>query len=248
MKPLIGIGCAWNGETGLRDAYKRPFNHIDTKYQEAVYRYGGIPVLLPPPRENDPDLDEYALEVLRHLDGLYMAGGGGGGRGKLDGKRYALYDQQPVRAAWEDCLIRHAYEMDIPTLGACRGHQMIAQALGGQIDPGSYPEHLQTAMDHEGHHVIYLDPDSRLAAIVGKEPWFVNSLHTQIVKTAPKGFRAGARTESGSIESIESIDKRFFMGTQFHPELMLQNERAKRLLTAFLAEAGRGTGDNRATI
>ena len=240
MRPVVGIGCAWSGETGLRDAHRRRFNHIDTGYQEAVYRYGGIPVLLPPPRENEPDLDAYAQEVLQHIDALYLAGGGGGGRGRLDGRFYELYEQQPVRAAWEDCLIRHAYLQDIPTLGACRGHQMIAQALGGSIDPILHPDHIPQAPDFEEHHMIYLDPDSELAEIVGREPWFVSSLHTQIVLQEPKGFRVGARTGSGTVESLEAVEKRFFMGTQFHPEMMLYDARAQRLLAAFLSEAAKG--------
>ena len=240
MRPFIGVTCAWSGETGLRDAHSRLMNYIEAKYQEAVYRYGGIPALIPPPREDEPDLDGYAEDLLKRVDALYFTGGAGGGRGRLDGKRYDdLYEQQPVRSAWEDRLIRRAYEADIPVLGACRGHQMIARALGGAIDTELHQDHRQQVPDHEGHHVIVLDPDSRLAGIVGREPWLVNSLHNQIVLEAPAGFRVGARTEDGFIESIEAERKRFFLGTQFHPEMLLYDGRAQRLLAAFVAEAGR---------
>ena len=239
MKPFVGVTCAWSEETGLKNAHSRSFNYIEAKYQEAVYRYGGVPVLIPPPREDAPDLDGYAEEVLCRVDALYFTGGAGGGRGRLDGKHYDLYEQQPVRAAWEDRLLQHAYRADIPCLGACRGHQRMAQALGGAIDPKIHQEHRQQVPDHEGYHEIVLDPDSLLARIAGSESWLVNSLHNQIVLTAPEGFRVGARTRDGCIESIEAVGKRFFLGTQFHPEMMLFDERAKRLLAAFLAEAGK---------
>ncbi len=64
MKPFVGVTCAWSEETGLKNAHSRSFNYIEAKYQEAVYRYGGVPVLIPPPREDAPDLDGYAEEVL----------------------------------------------------------------------------------------------------------------------------------------------------------------------------------------
>lgn len=236
MKPIVGIGCAYSGETKLKEGHIRLFNHVDASYQEAVYRYGGIPVILPPLREGEKDLDEYAEELMQHIDALYLPGGCGGGRKSQNG-RLPLYEQQPVRSKWEDCLIRHAYAADIPTIGACRGHQMIAQALGGVIDPGFYPEHRQTVPDHEGIHTVLIEPGSRLAGIVGSEPWFVNSLHSQIVQEPPKGFIVSARTEAGTVEAIESTEKRFFMGTQFHPEMMLYDERARRFLAAFLAAA-----------
>lgn len=238
MKPVVGISCAWSGETKFRDMHARLFNHVDVRYQEAVYRYGGIPAILPPPQGEEPDLDAYAEEYLSRVDALYFAGGCGGGIRPADGRMLPLYEQQPVRSKWEDCLIRHAYAADVPTIGACRGHQMIAQALGGTIDPVTYPEHLQKVPDHEGWHTVLMEADSRLSGIAGAEPWFVNSLHSQIVKEVPEGFRVSARTETGLVEAMESTEKRFFMSTQFHPEMMLFDERAKRYLAAFLAAAG----------
>ena len=237
MRPVIGIGCAWSGETKLRDAHVRRFFHVDTRYQEAVYRHGGIPVLLPPPLEEDADLETYAAESLARVDALYMPGGCGGGLPSPDGRSLSLYEQQPIRSRWEACLIRHAYEADLPTTGACRGHQMITVALGGTLDDVQYPEHRQKVPDHAGIHTIYMQPDTRFAEIVGSEPWFVNSLHSQIVQEPPKGFLVSARTEDGKVEAIESTEKRFFMSTQFHPEMMLYDERAQRFLAAFLAAA-----------
>lgn len=43
--------------------------------------------------------------------------------------------------------------------------------------------------------------------------------------------------EDGSIEAIEAVNKRFFLGTQFHPELMVEDVRAQNVLRAFVAAA-----------
>jgi len=78
---------------------------------------------------------------------------------------------------------------------------------------------------------------SLLGKLVGTEDWFVNSIHTQKVEMAPPGFVISARTEDGSVEAVESTEKAFFLSTQFHPELMIYDERGKQVLRAFVEAA-----------
>ena len=156
---------------------------------------------------------------------------------KLTKQKLPLYEQQPVRSEWEDCLLKKAYELDIPVLGACRGHQMITVALGGSLDKDFYPPHRQTQPYHEGHHTVKIAEGSLLDKLAGTEDWFVNSIHTQKVETAPPGFIISARTEDGSAEAVESTEKTFFLGTQFHPELMPENPRSQAIFRGFIAAA-----------
>lgn len=50
----------------------------------------------------------------------------------LTGSKHGAYDDLPFIAPLE-AFIREAYEKDIPIVGICFGHQIIAQALGGEV-------------------------------------------------------------------------------------------------------------------
>ena len=142
-----------------------------------------------------------------------------------------------MRSRWEDTLLKKAYALDMPILGACCGHQMMTEALGGALHKDFFPSHRQTNPRHKGHHMVRLTPGSLLGSIAGEEDWFVNSLHTQKTEIARAGFIVSARTENGDVEAIESTEKTFVIGTQFHPEMMIYDARAEKLLQAYIAAA-----------
>jgi len=242
MQTLIGVTCAYSPETRMRDTH-RPFHFVECAYSEALHREGALAVLMVPPAGDAAALDACARAMLRRVDGLYFCGGAGGGSHMLTGEKRPLYEQQPLRSAWEDALLRAAWEQDIPVLGVCRGHQMITVALGGTLDREYYPAHRQTLAYHEPWHTVYIEPGSLLADVAGPEPWPVNSLHTQRVETPPPGFIVSARTADGSVEAVEAVDKTFFLGTQFHPELMPDDPRAQKVLAAFVAACRRRAGE-----
>ncbi len=238
MKPLIGITTVWSPELDLCEVFDE-FYYINCAYIKAIFAAGGIPVLMPPPKAEEVDLEAHADELLASLDAVYFAGGGTVGKRKnpVDPKPRPLYEQQPVRSKWEDILLKKAYALDMPITGACRGHQMIAEALGGALDADYYPPHKQQMPYYEGHHTVKLAQNSLLSSLVGPEDWFVNSVHTQAVEKLPEGFIVSAWTEDGSVEAIESTEKTFVLGTQFHPEMMVYDARAQKVLQAFVAAA-----------
>lgn len=51
----------------------------------------------------------------------------------LTGSRYGVYDDVPFIAPLEQ-FIRDIYAADVPMVGICFGHQIIAQALGGKVE------------------------------------------------------------------------------------------------------------------
>jgi len=57
------------------------------------------------------------------------------------------------------------------------------------------------------------------------------------VKTIPEGFCEAARTQNGTIEAIYAMDKAFFLGTQFHPELMPEDPRSQSIFRRFIKAA-----------
>lgn len=233
MKPVIGITCPWSEETWGETIGYGGYDYAGRAYTEAIYAAGGMPFLIPVINKNE-DTEKYAQEIIDFVDGLYFSGGGNSRR-RSGNTLPKLYDQQPARSAWEDCLVKKAYEKNIPALGVCRGYQMMAVALGGAMDTVRRPEHKQNIPFNEGIHNIEISPESFLAKIVGSETWFVNSIHIEHVATLPKNFVPSAVAEDGCIEAIEATDKTFFMGTQFHPELMSRDYRAKEIFKAFIA-------------
>lgn len=241
MKPIIGITSAWSAETILCETpcgtSVKYYNYTEEGCSDAIYQAGGIPFLIPAVKESVASLEECAEEVLKKVDALYFSGGAGGGSCKLRGEYKDLYAQQPVRSAWEDVLLKKAYEVDLPVFGTCRGHQMITVALGGELDKVTYMSHRQTEPGHEGSHTVNIVKNSLLERIVGSEPWLVNSFHTQKVEVPAPGFIVCAQMDDGSVEAVESTEKTFFLGTQFHPEMMIYDERAKVLLKAFVKAA-----------
>ena len=226
LYPIIGISCGFNpnGDYFLR-----------RQYCDAVARAGGVPVILPPV----PSDVEIAENVIGSIDGLLLSGGG-----DIEPERFGVYDYDaslvgepsPERDAYELALARRAYERDLPTLGICRGIQTMAVALGGSLHL-DIPNHKQSLPRPEPSHEIAIAPDSRLARLMdttGADNAAdgtdmiggavlsdrVNSFHHQAVDRVPDGFVVTARSPDSIIEAIESPNRRFYVGVQWHPEHM----------------------------
>ena len=238
MKPVIGITCPWSLETWGVGEQGRTYDYAGRDYSAAIYRAGGIPLLIPAIAD-EADLQAHAERILRSVDGLYFTGGGDRKANAKIAEIPTLYNQQPVRSRWEDTLLKLAYDRDVPCLGVCRGYQMMAVAFGGAMDPVRFPAHRQTVPADQGIHNILPVPGTQLAGIVGEAPWFVNSLHVERIGVMPEGFVVSARAEDGSIEAIEAVGRSFFMGTQFHPELMPNDPRGRKIFLRLTAAAAR---------
>lgn len=115
-------------------------------------------------------------------------------------------------------LVRRALTAEVPILGICRGHQMLAVASGGSL----YQDiEAETGLRHSRGYTHKLSGvDKPLAAHL--PTWTVNSLHHQAVKTVPYGFKVTACSKDGIIESIWRPGA---LGVQWHPELMIGSDR-----------------------
>jgi putative glutamine amidotransferase len=88
---------------------------------------------------------------------------------------------------------------------------------------------------------IVIEPDSRLASVMGRHALHVNSLHRQGIDRLGRGLRIAARDEHGIVQAIELTDdaaERFVVGVQWHPEYLPLRPSHQRLFRA-LAEAAR---------
>ena len=113
-------------------------------------------------------------------------------------RRPAPATSDATRSSWR--LARRAIERDLPTLGICRGFQLINVACGGTLD-----QHLADRIDvipHRlddstyGMHDVVTEPGSRLREIAG-ERLRVHSHHHQGADRVGAGLvvgRAGRST------------------------------------------------------
>lgn len=131
----------------------------------------------------------------------------------------------------ESELIEGASEREIPILGICRGMQLLNVARGGTLhgDITDFYEEsprLQTLLPKKR---IAISPRTRIEQILGPTEAQVNSLHHQSVKNLGRGLRVSALESNGIIQAIEDPKAPFFLGVQWHPEFLPQDERQQNL-------------------
>ncbi len=235
-RPLIGITARHVKTEGGFSAVR-----ILRAYVSAIVDAGGAPILIP------PDLPEDGWRVLLdRLDGVLFSGGADIGLEHFDGQPHPTVDVEPVRDALELPLLRAAVDADVPTLGICRGFQVMNVALGGTLYTHILDQ-LPNALQHDWHdkpretlaHSIRVEEGTRLAEILDAPLLQVNSLHHQGIKGLAPNLKATAYAPDGLIEGIELPDRKFALAVQWHPEWMTSHEEMRRLFKRFVEAAGR---------
>lgn len=117
------------------------------------------------------------------------------------------------------------FKGQIPILGVCLGHQVIAQAFGAEIVQAATPMHGRTsAIEHDGR-TIFTDIPS---------PFQVTRYHSLIVRkeTLPDSLEVSAQTMEGEIMAIRHREY-LIEGVQFHPESIM-SEHGLQLFRNFI--------------
>ena len=212
-QPVVGVTChydvaSWGGWTAdaiLTHAW----------YPQRIAAAGFSVLMIPP--------SPAALSVLDRLDALVITGGSDVDPQRYGAARIAAVDPpDPERDESEITMAQLAWERAMPTLGVCRGHQVIAVAMGGSLvqhlpdvttlahddpDPGAF-------VDHE----VTLNDGTLIARILGSGRQVVNSAHHQAV-ASPGRLTATGWASDGMIEVVEDPTREFFLGVQWHPEV-----------------------------
>jgi putative glutamine amidotransferase len=230
-RPVVGVSTY--RETARWGVWETTADVLHAQYADAVVAAGGVPVLLPPAAGTE----DVARTVVSRIDALVVSGGADvdpGRYGAEPHRRTAAWRED--RDAWETALLQAAEEIALPTLGVCRGMQLMAVAAGGSLH-----QHTPELVGHEEHNPggdafgrtsVRTAEGSRLRAVIGEHAE-VGCHHHQSVEVHP-GFDAVAWAFDGSLEAMEQPGDRFCLAVQWHPEVGTDHT----LFAALVAAAG----------
>lgn len=210
-------------------------DHADTVVRGAITAIataGAAPLVLP---VTDPSL---AASQLQGVSGLVLSGGHDlaitlPDPNVEDADRWI----DPDRDAHELALWEHAVRTGLPVLGICRGAQLVNHARGGETV--AHLEGHDAGASHEtATHEVTATSGSRLADICGTGPFPVNTIHHQAVGAVGTGLHVTATDAGGNVEAVESDEGGpWFVGVQWHPELMGSAPAGQGLFDALVAAA-----------
>ncbi|KER06212.1 GMP synthase glutamine-hydrolyzing protein [Marine Group I thaumarchaeote SCGC AAA799-E16] len=114
------------------------------------------------------------------------------------------------------------FDMNLPLLGICYGHQLIVNKYGGKV---------KRANKEYGSSLLTIDNDKDLLNGVGESvrAWMS---HGDEAEEIPPGFQVIGHTESAKAAAIASDEKSVY-GIQFHPEVV-HTEQGTEILKNFV--------------
>ncbi|MGL5436990.1 MAG: gamma-glutamyl-gamma-aminobutyrate hydrolase family protein [Lachnospiraceae bacterium] len=233
QKPLIALTPYFNKE---EETYMRP------GYLKAILAAGGIPVTL------GLELSDEDLAVIADtFDGFIFTGG--------PDVHPFYFGEETHSQSGNVCLKRDIMELALlplvmarkkPVLGICRGIQVLNIGLGGDIYqdiPSQFQQefpiaHAQPFAYDIPSHRVTVTPGTLLSEIAGGHTQLnVNSMHHQAVRKPAPGLVASGHAASQLIEAVEKPDYPFFLGVQWHPEYLWQQDGAAAELFASFVRA-----------
>jgi len=114
------------------------------------------------------------------------------------------------------------FDMNLPLLGICYGHQLIVNKFGGKV---------KRANKEYGSSLLTIDSNENLLSGIGKSvrAWMS---HGDEAEQIPLGFKVIGHTESAKAAAIASDEKSIY-GIQFHPEVV-HTEQGTEILKNFV--------------
>jgi putative glutamine amidotransferase len=243
-RPLIGVTTSEvrRAESIEQTPEGDPPHHemaLGLTYLRGLEAAGGLPVVMPP-------MPEDAIEpLLDRFDGICLSGGP-----DLDPEAYGarphpeLGPTEPDLDHLELAVARRADAREMPILAICRGTQTLNVVRGGTLhqhlpELTSEIQHRQRLPSDQASHTVEIEPESRLAEVLGATELDVNSFHHQAIERLGEGLRVSATAPDGTIEGIEDPEREFLIGVQWHAETLVQRPYEAALFRRFVESCHR---------
>ena len=104
------------------------------------------------------------------------------------------------------------YNLDIPILGICFGHQIISKSLGGKVKESKFREFGNALIKEKSKSILTKNFFNK------KKINNVWMSHADVVYKLPKDFKIIASSKNSKYAIIENTKKKIY-GVQFHPEV-----------------------------
>jgi putative glutamine amidotransferase len=170
------------------------------------------------------------------------------GGADVDPKRYGEEAKdtcakiQYLRDELEFTALKIALEKNKPILAICRGSQLLNAFLGGtlyQDIPTERPSEISHKQDEpysSPSHLIKINENTPLGALIGANTMLGNSMHHQAIKKLASGLEVMAVADDGLIEATYLPGYRYLRAYQWHPERLVEvNEHNKMIIEDFIA-------------
>ena len=214
-KPLIGISLG----------YSPTKNSVNNTYVNSILMNGGVPYLIPV-----TDDVEVLRQVVAQLDGIVFTGGEDFAPAYFGEEEHEHLGEVNVnRDTYDLTLFKLASDRNIPTLGICRGLQLINVGMGGTLYqdlPSQKPSDINHRQEEAGTvatHSVSVVEGSLMHQILGEKEIQVNTFHHQAIKKLAPGLKIVGWANDSVPEMIEAYPNRPILGTQFHPEIFTAN-------------------------
>ena len=236
-KPVVGVPA------DRRIVDPHPFHMVGEKYLHALIEGSNALPFIIPALGDSLEIDT----ILEHVDGLLLTGS----PSNVEPHHYSgepsepgtLHD--PNRDALTLPLAKRAFEMGVPVLALCRGHQELNVVLGGTLHQkvhevaglNNHREDPDDPLDvqYGPSHSVNLVEGGMLHGLAGTTTVRVNSLHSQGVAKLANGVSVEAVSDDGLIEAfvVDSVPG-FALSIQWHPEWQFaQNEFSVAIFRTF---------------
>lgn len=129
----------------------------------------------------------------------------------ISGSQVSVYEDRPwIRAVQE--WVSECVETNVPVLGVCWGHQLLATALGGRVEPLGEYELGYATIETRVENSLFEGIDEQFVAFES---------HSDTVTELPPGATVLTDNEIG----VQSFAATTAYGVQFHPEYDVETAR-----------------------
>jgi GMP synthase (glutamine-hydrolysing) len=126
------------------------------------------------------------------------------------------------------------FELGVPILGICYGQQLMAQHLGGNVEPGTEREYGPAVLS-------VIEPVGILSRFAADKTCPVWMSHGDRLTALPPGFVTLAKSSNAPFAAIAHVERRLY-GIQFHPEVA-HTPRGRDVLDGFLFDVAKLRAD-----